>query len=227
MQKIHQPTSARHVVLERVDERPGWRQRPLQGIVQAGDAAGRKARQHLARQREATLDGNVLQHDVGMHEIEGAADLRKPIVGQDEVCIGDAGVDAIFAGFRDHGFGNVDADNLLIALGQRQGQAPDATAEIERAARRHLAVAQSDLVHGEVDLAAAGREETLAIFRNALGLEFLEGNDAEIGIDLAPFAPVAVGYERHVASKRRLACDVGGRWRHGQRKPKTMDKVNR
>lgn len=81
--------------------------------------------------RDHLLAREVLEHEVAVHEIEGAIAELPQVVGvvYQEPARVDAGVE--FLGRRDHGVGDVHAVAIVEVLGERPGQPPDAAAEIQ------------------------------------------------------------------------------------------------
>src|SRR5262245_22877667 len=73
----------------------------------------------------------MLEHDVGMHQIERPLNARKRIVAAEKANIRHPNFAADESGFGQHGLGYINADNLLTALRQRDSQAPNAAAEVK------------------------------------------------------------------------------------------------
>jgi len=91
-------------------------------------------------QCHTTLNWDVLEYDVRMNEIEPALYPRQRIIAPDEAEVRDAQFFASGSGFSEHGFGDINTENLLAASREWDGQSPHAAAEIESPPRRELLV---------------------------------------------------------------------------------------
>ncbi len=149
---------------------------------------------------QAAADGNMLEHEVAVDEVERAFSLGQRIVGMREADIGGAGGGGIGGGFGEHRGGDVEREDLRKLGGERQAQPPDPAAMIERAMARDGAEVLLELGEEAGDISAAGGEKFLAAAPDPRGGEALIGEHAKIRIVPTPLPPRFVGAQHGAVS---------------------------
>jgi hypothetical protein len=182
-----------------VERRVGNR-REFGAVLVTGEAMTRYLEHHDATAREhagellhvasTELRCDVLQHDVGIDEVEDSVVEQREIVTFVDVVVAAVAETIELAGALDHRRRDVDPVALREAAREGLGQTPDATTEIERASGR---VRDAEIAQPRVqivDLVDSGREEFLDV--PVVGTAVGTREDREVRISAPPLVPVAL-----------------------------------
>lgn len=175
--EAHQATNDRRSIMARQD---------LHGQVPAGcDAVSERLQDDAA-----SPPRDMLQDNVGMHQIELSLDARQAIVGTDERDIQYARSSAISFCLGDHRGGDINTHHLIGAASERNHQTTDTAAEVQ--GRPNSVLDPSFLEYSRNVLLSRGKKLGLGITAHPAAAEFLSAENPEIRVGRTPLLPVAV-----------------------------------
>ena len=162
--------------------------------MQDADAAVAQTPEQLRCDRHSFGTGDVLEHDVGIDQVENRSWVRDlSYVGQ-QLDVRQAQVVASVPGSPQHSVGDVDPNDRSAASCKRDDQAAHAAAEVQsRGGGKVLVDAPADDVEDHLDVRFAGCIEGVeSRYGQLFALERVVGQDAPIRIVVADGLPVFV-----------------------------------